>query len=182
MRLSLALILVAALAVVLIPASVVADGSPGILGFKASNQMYSADGSFSKWQFTKVEIPDGDIEKGKVEIEVSLASVNEKTEALAEHLRQSDFFHVEKFATATITIDGAKKVGDNSYEAMATVDFHGHSGEVPVAFTVTQADPLRIEGEATLSRTAFGIGGEYDPANERSITDEVKITMDATVK
>lgn len=182
MRLTLALVLVAALAVVLVPASVVADGSPGVLGFKANNQMYNADGSFAKWHFTKVDIPNGDIEKGKIEIEVSLASVNEKTEALAEHLRQSDFFHVEKFATATIRIDGAKKVADKSYEAMATVDLHGHTNDVPVAFTVTSTDPLTIEGEATLSRTAFGIGGEYDPAEERSITDDVKITMNATVK
>ena len=166
----------------LAPLTVAGDSeAPGVLGFKASNKMYSADGKFSKWHFTQIDIPDGDIEKGTVEFEVDLASVWEKTDALAEHLRQADFFDVAKFSTATVKIHGAQKTGEDTYDATATVDFHGHTNDVPVSFKVVGTEPLQIEGTATLQRTAFGIGGEYDPSNERSITDDVAITLNATL-
>ncbi|MEM8934720.1 MAG: YceI family protein, partial [Acidobacteriota bacterium] len=142
--------------------------SPGSIEWKANNAMYSAHGSFKNWKFTNVDVPDGDIEKATVELEISLTSVSEKAEALAEHLRQADFFNVAKFATSTVKIHGATKTGDNTYDATATVDLHGHTSDVPVSFTVVGTSPLQIEGTATLQRTAFGIGGPYDASNERS--------------
>ena len=172
----------ALLALSLAPMSVAGDGAPGTLGFKASNKMYNADGKFEKWHFTKIDIPDGNLEKGTAEFEVDLASVWEKADALAEHLRQADFFNVAKFATATVKIHSAKKNADGNYDATATVDFHGHTGDVPVSFEVVSESPLKIKGSATLQRTAFGLGGEYDPSNERSITDDVAITLEATLQ
>lgn len=181
-RSALTLALLAALALCFAPLTVAGDAeAPGVLSFKASNKMYSADGKFQKWHFTKVDIPDGDFEKGTAEFEVDLASVWEKTDALADHLRQEDFFDVSKFTTATVTIHDAKKTGENSYEATATIDFHGHTNDVPVSFEVVGESPLKIEGTATLQRTAFGIGGEYDPSNDRSITDDVAISLSATL-
>ena len=167
----------------LIPGTTVAgDASPGTIEFKASNKMYSAHGKFETWKLTKVDIPGGDLEKGTVEIEIQMASVWEKAEALAEHLRQADFFDVEKFTTSTIKIDQVKKTGDKTYEGVANVTFHGHTNDVPVSFEVVGESPLRIKGEATLQRTAFGIGGEYDPSQERSITDDVQVMIDATLE
>ncbi len=181
-RSALFLALMAAAALCFAPLTIAGDAeAPGTLSFKASNKMYSADGSFEKWHFTKVDIPEGDLEKGTAEFEVDLASVSEKTEALADHLRQADFFHVAKFTTATVKIHGVKKTGDNAYDATATVDFHGFTNDVPVQFTVVGESPLQIEGTATMQRTAFGIGGEYDPSNERSITDDVSISLSATL-
>lgn len=175
----------ALLALSLAPLSMAGDDgatAPGTLGFKASNKMYSADGKFEKWHFTKIDIPDGDLEKGTAEFEVNLASVWEKADALAEHLRQADFFNVAKFATATVKIHGVTKAEDGTYDATATVDFHGHTGDVPVSFKVVSESPLKIEGSATMQRTAFGLGGDYDPSNERSITDDVAITLEATLE
>lgn len=176
--------LAAVLAVLaLVPGTTVAgDDAPGTIEFKASNKMYSAHGKFEKWQLTKVDIPDGDLEKGTVEFEIQLASVWEKAEKLAEHLRQADFFDVGKFTTSTVKIDRVKKTGDNTYEAVANVDFHGHTNDVPVTFEVVGQSPLQIKGEATLQRTAFGIGGPYDPSEDRSITDDVQIMIEATLE
>lgn len=177
-----ALVAVAVLALCLAPTTIAGDAeAPGTLGFAASNKMYSAEGKFQKWHFTKVDIPDGDFEKGTAEFEVNLASVWEKADALAEHLRQADFFDVAKFATATVKIHSAKKTGEGTYDATATVDFHGHTNDVPVSFKVVNESPLKIEGSATLQRTAFGIGSAYDPSNERSITDDVSISLSATL-
>ena len=155
--------------------------APGTLEFKANNKMYSAHGKFERWHFTEVNIPDGDLTKGTVAFEVDLVSVWEKAADLAAHLRNADFFDVDKFATATVKIHGAEKTGDNTYSATATVSLHGHTNDMPVEFKVTGTDPLTIEGTATLDRVAFGIGQPYDPSNDRSITQDVAIMLSATI-
>ena len=157
------------------------SSAPGSIEWKANNGVYSAHGSFETWRFTKVEIPDGDIEKAVVEIEIQLASVSEKAEALAEHLRQADFFDVDKYTVSTVNIHSAEKTGDDTYDAVATVTLHGHTNDVPVSFTLVETSPMKIKGTATLDRTAFGIGGPYDPSNDRSIVEDVQILIDATL-
>ncbi len=157
------------------------EEAPGTLSFKAHNQIYNANGSFKKWRLTEVDIPDGDLLKGSVEFEVDLASVWEKASKLAEHLRTADFFDVAKYTTATVRIDRAKSTGENTYEAVASVHLHGYDAEVPVTFKVVSESPLQIEGSATLSRTAFGIGQPYKSDNERSIVEEVEILLELTL-
>jgi len=161
----------------------VAEGdAPGTLEFKANNGIYNAHGKFERWEVTKVDLPEGDIEKGSVEFVVDLASVWENTSKLADHLRTADFFNVEKFAQATVKIHSAKKTGEDTYSATATVDFHGHSSDVPAEFKVVGTSPLKIEGTATLDRVAFGIGGPYEEGNERSIVQGVAISINATLE
>jgi polyisoprenoid-binding protein YceI len=152
---------------------------PGELTFKAHNSVYKADGRFAAWRFTKVDIPGGDLTKGVVTIEVDLASVNETSAKLAAHLRTADFFDVAKFQTATIAISGAKSTGEKRYSATATVDLHGVKGTCPINFEVVSDKPLKIKGEATLDRTAFGIGEPYDAANKYAPSNDVAITLSA---
>lgn len=174
--LCLTFVLIAALAPV-----IAADEAPGTLEWKAHNGMYNAHGSFKTWRFTRIDVPDGELENGSVEFEVELASVWEKAADLAEHLRQADFFDVAKFTTATVKVDRAKKTGDDTYEAIATVSLHGQTGEVPVEFKIVGTSPLQVEGTATLSRAAFGIGQPYEEGNDRSIVDGVSIMLNATL-
>lgn len=162
--------------------SVAEDGAPGTLEFKANNKMYSAHGKFESWHFTNVDLPDGNLENGSVEFEVDLASVWEKASKLADHLRTADFFDVEKYGKATVKVHSVEKTGENTYSAIATVDLHGHTGDVPAEFKVVGTDPLKIEGTATLDRVAFGIGGPYEEGNDRSIVQGVEIMINATVE
>lgn len=166
---------------ILAPMALAGDEVPNTLGFKAHNKIYNADGSFKKWTLTRVAIPEGDLTKGTVEFEVDLASVSEKTSSLADHLRTADFFDVAKYTTATVKIDRAMKTGENTYKATATMSLHGKTGEVPVEFEVMSERPLAIKGSAMLSRTAFGIGGPYDASNDRSIVEQVEISLTATL-
>lgn len=169
-------------ALLLVPAFAAAEEAPGTIEWKANNKIYDAHGKFQKWQFTRITVPDGNLEQGTVEMEIDLASVWEKADALADHLRQADFFNVAEFATATVKIDRVKQTGEKSYEAIATVTMHGHTNEVPIAFDVVGMDPIAIEGKATLSRTAFGIGAPYDPSNDRSIVDDVQVMISAKLQ
>ena len=179
----LGLLALLAVAGLVIAAGAGAEGdAPGTLEFKTHNQMYDAHGKFEGWRFTRVDIPDGDLEQATVEIEIDLISVWEKADKLAAHLRTSDFFHVDMFPKATVKVDRVKKTGEGAYEAVATVDLHGQRAEVPVAFQVTGGDPYQVDGTATLSRAAFGIGQPYDAANDKSIVDDVEIHLSATLQ
>jgi polyisoprenoid-binding protein YceI len=160
----------------------VAEGdAPGTLEFKANNKIYSAHGKFERWEIVNVELPEGDFEKGSVEFSVDLASVWEKASGLIDHLRTADFFNVDEFAKATVKVHSAKKTGEDTYSATATVDFHGHTGDVPATFKVVSTSPLKIEGTATLDRVAFGIGGPYDESNDKSIVQGIEISISATL-
>ncbi|MEM6456181.1 MAG: YceI family protein [Acidobacteriota bacterium] len=181
-RLTLAFLAIACL--MLTAAGVTAkDERPGELEFKANNAIYNAHGSFKRWHFTEVNIPDGDLTRGTVAFEVDLTSVWEKAQALADHLRAPDFFNVKKYPTATVKIHNAKAAGAaDTYSAEAKIDFLGVSRTVPVNFKVTGTDPLRIEGTATMDRTAFNLGGpSHDANNERSIVNSVSIMLNTTV-
>lgn len=158
-----------------LPTTAAEGEAPGTLEWRADSERYQAHGRFDSWHFTEIDIPDGDLEKGSVTFEVDLASVWEKAADLADHLRQADFFHVAKFAISTVKIHGAEKQADGSYAATATIDLHGVTKDVPVTFRVVSQSPLQIEGEATMSRLAFGVG------EAGSISDEVRINLSATV-
>jgi polyisoprenoid-binding protein YceI len=177
----LALLLVLLLAVT---TRLLADGAatpPGELKFAAHNAVYNAEGSFASWRVVKSDIPGGDISKGVVQLEVDLASVNEKAEKLSAHLRTPDFLDAAKFQKATITIKDAKPAGDKKYNATASIDLHGVKGSCPVAFTVVSQKPLTIEGTATLDRTTFGVGQPYDAKDKYSPLNEVGITLKVTL-
>jgi len=156
-----------------------APAAPGELSFTAHNSVYDAEGSFASWKVTKVDIPGGDLTKGTVELEVDLASVNEKAAKLAAHLRTADFFDVAKYQKATIAISGAKPTGGKSYAATASIDLHGVKGTCPVTFEVVSEKPLTIKGKATLDRSAFGIGQPYDAADKYAPLNEVGIILNA---
>ena len=161
------------------PAATAPPSAPGELSFTAHNSVYNAEGSFASWKVTKLDIPGGDLTKGTVEIEVDLASVNEKAAKLAAHLRTADFFDVAKFQKATIVISGAKPSSEKSYTATASIDLHGVKGTCPVTFEVVSAKPLTIKGTATLDRSAFGIGQPYDAADKYAPLNEVGIVLNA---
>jgi polyisoprenoid-binding protein YceI len=175
----LAVALAAAARLIAGEAATAASPTPGELSFTSHNSVYNAEGRFASWRFTKLDIPGGDLTKGTVEIEVDLASVNEKAAKLAAHLRTADFFDVAKFQKATIAIAGATPAGEKRYAATATVDLHGVKASCPVAFEVISDKPLTIKGIATLDRAAFGIGEPYDAADKYAPLNEVGIVLTA---
>lgn len=174
-----ALVLAALVTVRLFAGDAAPTPPPGELTFSTHNSVYNAEGSFASWKFAKVDIPNGDITKGTVVIEVDLASVNEKAAKLAAHLRTADFFDVATFPKATIVISHPRAAGDKRYEAEADVDLHGVKGKCLVAFDVVAENPLTIKGSATLDRTTFKVGEPYDAANKYSPLADVAISLNA---
>lgn len=153
---------------------------PGKLTFFAENKMHKANGTFTDWKFTEVNVPTpGSTEGATVTMEINLASVDAGNPKLTAHLKAPDFFNIEKTPKATVKVHSAVKTGENSYTATADVTLVGITKQVPVEFTITSYDPPRFRGSAIIKRGEFNIYTPYDPANDRSPKDEVKVDIEA---
>ena len=153
---------------------------PGKLTFFAENKMHKANGSFADWKFTEVNVPTpGSTEGATVTMEINLASVDAGNPKLTAHLKAPDFFNIEQTPKATVKVHSAQKTGENTYTATADVTLVGITRQVPVEFTITSYDPPRFKGSATVKRGEFNIYTPYDPANDRSPKDEVRVDIEA---
>jgi len=158
-----------------------APATPGKLTFKAQNKVHKADGSFGAWRFTEVNIPDGDATKATVTLEIDLGSVDAGNPKLSAHLKNQDFFDVPKYPKATVKIHSATATGENAYSATADLTLLGMTKSFPVEFKVTAQEPLTISGTCTVKRSEFNMYSPYDPANDRSPEDEVKVALEGVV-
>ena len=64
-----------------------------------------------------IEYDPADPENIKVNITIQAASINTRQEQRDEHLRNEDFFHVEKFPSITFTSIGVRRIGDKYWIA-----------------------------------------------------------------
>ncbi len=158
------------------------DNTPGRIGWTAENERYSADGGFESWNFANISM-DGGIESLDADLVIDLASVSEKTEKLAEHLRQWDYFDVAKYTTATANISNVRQSGD-SYIADLTLRMRGAEQVIESAFEVQSMNPLRVKGSADVDRRIFKIGsdetGKYTGFDGAG--DIITVTYDTEVR
>ncbi len=155
--------------------------SPGTIAFTGKSASHASSGIFPKWKFTRVEIPEGDMTKGVVELEIDLTTVTAEKGGLTNHLRSGDFFDVVSRPKALVRIEGATPVEgqERGYDAKATVVVGDARVTLPVRFFTAPDDPNHIRGEAVVSRTRLKVGAPYDPNNQRSVEDSVRVTIDA---
>lgn len=159
---------------------IVGTETPGSLKFFAKNNRYAAEGSFEKWHFTKVAVPNQrgeDLTGMTASILIETASVTEKAEGLQKHLMQNDFLDVEKYPEATVEIKEVTKVEGNKYKGMAVVKIKTFSAEYPVDFEFTKDKHFHVKGEIVLLRKVFELG-----VGNENIENEVKVTFDTDLK
>ncbi|MCC7392679.1 YceI family protein [Candidatus Sumerlaeota bacterium] len=157
--------------------------APGKITWHGTKDNGGHVGTFKSWKFTKVDIPDGDLTKGTVELEIDLASLDTTPGKLVEHLKSSDFFDVAKYGTAKVTISNAKpaadKDGKKSYDADAKVDMRGATSTVKANFVVESEKPLTVKGTAVLDRAPYKM--EYDTKKPGAVHMPVEITIEAAI-
>jgi len=160
------------------------EAPPDAIRFTARNLIVTARGEFHRWRVRRASIDEEHPERSVVEVEVDLGSVDTGIERRDEHLRTADFFDVERFPAALVTLEGfrlheGEKV--DRFTADVTLDLHGVTRRFPMEFTIVDRETRRIEGEVTLRRTDYGIGGPVRRWNPVSVRDEVHVHVEATV-
>ena len=162
-----------------------ADEAPrDAIQFRARNLILTAHGEFHRWHVRRATVDEEHPERSVVEVEIDLSSVDTGIERRDAHLRTEDFFDVERFPTAIVTLEGFRLTGGEGadrFEADVTLDLHGVKRQFPMEFTIADRESRRIEGEVTLRRTDFGIGDPVRRWNPVSVRDEVVVRVEATV-
>jgi len=148
--------------------------TPGILEFigdaGSPNKMY-----FKNWSFTKVSLPDDQIENIELDIEINTSSITGSWTDLVNSIKKKkDYFYCKKFPTATVSIKGATANEDGSYSTNAELTLKGYTKAVPLTFTISDEKPYQVKGSGVIIRQDFGFDGG-GPKNE------VPISFDATL-
>lgn len=172
---ALALLLSVALPVAAAPAA------PGEIRFEAGNLLTTAEGEFHDWRILSAVVDEAEPEKSRVELEVSIASLDTGIAKRDDHLRSQDFFDVEKFPVARVTLAGFRLDGESAFTADVTLELRGNSKTFPMRFRIDDRAARRISGSVTLDRRDFGVGEPHSGWSPVSVRNAVEVKIVATV-
>ncbi|MFO0707159.1 MAG: YceI family protein [Nitrospira sp.] len=139
------------------------DPDHSIIEFRVAHMVVSKTaGKFM--DYTGVVEMDPDAHQFKtIEASINTASVNTNHEKRDAHLRNADFFDVEKYPTMTYKMKSYKKTGD-SYTALGDLTLHGVTKEIALVgtFNGVTKDPwgntrAGFTAEGKLNRKDFGM-------------------------
>jgi polyisoprenoid-binding protein YceI len=155
------------------------DGSK--LAFVGAKITGKHDGDFKVFSGTII-VPEGDVTKGSVSLQVDTTSVVTDAEKLTNHLKSPDFFDVAKFPTAafkstSVAADASK---GGTHVITGNLDLHGVAKSIsfPATVRVTSAG-VEADAEFAINRKDFSI--VYAGMPDDLIKDDVlmKITLRA---
>ena len=132
----------------------------------------------------KVEIvyDDKDVTKSSVNAVIKAASIDTGIERGDTHLKNADFFDVEKYPDITFVSKHVEKKGKD-FVAHGTFTMHGVSKEMALPFTINGVQPakdgktvLGVTARTTLNRKDFGVSFAR-PDNPNFLGDSVEIEL-----
>ena len=160
-----------------------APAPPGEIRFVGRNLLVKARGTFHSWRITKVEIDRSAPERGVVEIEIDIESIDTGIGRRDKHLRSDDFFDIERFPTARVRVHSAAPDGRGEegprYLAIFDVRIRNIEKALSGHFEMLSENPLRVRGGLSLDRVAFGVGSPYSRWNPLSLKQEIPIEFEA---
>jgi polyisoprenoid-binding protein YceI len=121
---------------------------------------------------------DGQPEKSRVSVTITMASVKTDTDQLTQHLKTPDFFDVSKFPQATFSSTEIKPGGDKGASHSITGNFQLHGVTKSISFPATiSATPQAINVESTFSINRKDFGINYAGAADNLIRDDVVMSL-----
>ena len=163
------------------------DPSHSAAEFKVRHMMIS----FVKGKFSGLsgvlKLDENDYTHSVVEVSIPAASVSTVDDKLDAHLKEADFFDVEKFPVLTFKSTSIRSLGDRDYEVTGDLTIRGVTKSVILSvsdLSQPSKDPwgnqrIGLSASAKINRKEFGLvwnaplefGGVL-------VGDEVAITLD----
>ena len=162
------------------------DGTHSTVGFKVRHMMVSwVRGTFGKVS-GEIHIDHDKLAESSAVVTVEAASVDTANEKRDKHLRNSDFFDVEKYPTITFKSTSVRNVGADSFEFVGDLTLLGTTREVVVSVTDV-AKPIQgrrgkksgASASFEINRSDFGMTySRVLDAGGLNIGTEVKLSID----
>jgi polyisoprenoid-binding protein YceI len=163
------------------------DPAHSVAEFKVRHMMISnVKGKFSGLSGV-LTLDETDYAHSSVEVSIPAASVSTVDDKLNAHLKEADFFDVERFPSLTFKSANIRLTGGHDYAVTGDLTIRGVTK--PVTLTVTDVsepskDPwgnvrIGLSGQTRINRKEFGI--VWNTALDSGgvlVGDEVTITLD----
>jgi polyisoprenoid-binding protein YceI len=163
------------------------DAGHSAAGFKVRHMMIShSKGEFSGLSGV-LHLDEVDYTHSTVEASIPVSTLRTGDDSRDEHLKNADFFDVEKFPTMTFTSTSIKPNGARNYAVTGDLTIHGVTK--PLTLTVEDVsqpskDPwgnwrIGLSASAKINRKDFGL--TWNSALESGgvlVGDEVTLTLD----
>jgi polyisoprenoid-binding protein YceI len=149
--------------------------------------MSSVAGKFTDFTI-EIVYDDKDVTKSSVNAVIKAASIDTGIERRDAHLRNADFFDVEKFPEITFKSSRIEKRGKN-FIAHGTFTMHGVAKEIALPFTINGVHKDAKSGKTTLGATArttinrkdYGVNFSR-PDNPTFLGDMVEIELNVITR
>ncbi len=138
-----------------------AANNPGSITF-TTDAGAKSDFKVGRWKFNQCDIKEDAIEKLQVEAELDMSSLDCSWRELEKSVKKkTDYFYIKKFPKATLRVNGATKVKDNEYSAVATLTLRDIARPVTLTFNTSKEDKtLKIKGIGTVNRRDHEFTGD----------------------
>jgi polyisoprenoid-binding protein YceI len=162
-------------------AAVADEPPPGSIRFRGHMALGYSEGEFRRWHITDAVIDEEEPEHSTVALVIDLASLDTGNDTRDRHLRSADFFDVDHYPTATVSLSAVEVADPQYFAATVKLDLHGRSQSFPMRFAIVDRAARRIAGEITLKRSAFGVGATNGFFNPFRVDDAVDVMIEAVV-
>jgi len=160
------------------------SGRRGTIDFAiGDSKIFRTTGGFKDWQGT-VHVDDDDVPRSAVEVIVRTASVQMLDNQQTAMLKDTDFFHVEKFPEMTFRSTGIERTGESTLRVLGNITLRGITRPMTLDVSVTDRRPNAAPGaryagfraKGTIKRSEFGMTKFVDVVGD---TVEISINADA---
>ena len=113
-----------------------------------------------------------------IRIVVDINSVATSYQEVGDTLKSPDWFDAKLFPQAVFTANKFVKTGDNTWQAVGNLQIRDKTLPLTLNFVLEQYSPTaaRAKGNATIKRTAFGLG-KGDWAKTDDVKDDVQVNF-----
>jgi polyisoprenoid-binding protein YceI len=145
--------------------------------FTGSKVTGSHDGGFKEFS-GELRLENGELADRGIQVEIITDSLWSDSDRLTGHLKNQDFFHVEKYPTATF-VSTAIDPSDNGATITGDLTLHGVTKSISFPAQVEVAEgKVHLASEFSINRFDFDI--KYAGKADDLIRQEVVIRLDVT--
>jgi polyisoprenoid-binding protein YceI len=154
------------------------------LGFAAKHAMVTTvRGKFNSYT-AEIHLDEENVANSTARIEIDAASVDTGNEQRDDHIRNADFFEVEKHPKITFVSTSAEKKNDDDFVLNGDLTIRGTTLPVSIDFEKTGAavDPwgnfrVGFEGKTKIDRTKWGVSFNA-PLGTGGLVISEKVTLE----
>jgi polyisoprenoid-binding protein YceI len=143
--------------------------------FVGSKVTGSHDGGFKSFtgSFT---VADGQLVGSENHVVIDMASVWSDDDKLTGHLKNEDFFHVEKHPESKFQLTSLKETGEGTYEVSGNLTLTGTTKNITFPATASMdGEKAKVHAKFDINRKDFGI--IYAGMADDLIRDEVVVEL-----